>query len=150
MIFTVDPTKTIKIEDGTYLLDFVKIKSALQRDTFLVRVDPLDDFNLPDHCFEFEGSSKSYFFVPFLGFDLETTSCQNWLSWTSVQTKDSTIVELLRIREGTDLSNLYLTTSFQCKFLLRHNFVLNCNHKPSNVKKKLRKRKRKRKTCEAE
>jgi len=137
MIFVINPAILLSLGDAIYLLDYAKIQLEPQRETFLVRVDPLNDDNIPEFCLEFKECSKCFFFTPFIGFDIDSTPCCNWLSWGSVKTKDDITIELLKIKQGTDLYDPLLPTRFQCKFLLKHT----CKpHKNITTKRKPRKR----------
>jgi hypothetical protein len=128
MFHCIDKTNVITINGEIILLDYIRVKmNKFPGWRYMVQVQPYDEHNIPNFSLRFKGSSsKTYYYVPCLGFDINNSDWQNLITWKSVPCHDSQQIEMLTTTKGISKPTIdsVLPNFIQSKFRIAHAFYL--------------------------
>ena len=114
MVKAVTIKNTTTMNGHVYILDFAKTnKNDPHGEEFFEQIFPVNDNVTPTLEVQILNPQRILFYETTPGFD--TSPCP-WLSWAPVQQNNGTTINLLQIKEGTDLSDPSLPITFNGKF----------------------------------
>jgi len=121
-----DTNDVITIGQDTFLQGFVLMATWPEHspqnpfwNKFLCRVSPENESQTRAIGLKLQSNSDTIFYAPCMGFDIEKTPCKDWVSW-QLLTCSTQAVQLLKVKQGTNLNDPKLIRILSCPFRNAH------------------------------
>jgi len=119
----INTDKVINIGSNTFLRDFLILPSWTDSspiwNKFVLLINPEDESDTKTLPIRLTSESEMDYYVPCHGFDL-TGPLADWLSWDLLTTADGQLAQILKVKEGTNISDPTLNTVISCPFKNSH------------------------------
>ena len=123
---SIDTKNVITIGSDSYLPEYLLLPTWSEFNSnplwnkFVMKVKPEDESNTRALSLKLQTNLETAFYSPCPGFDITSSPCAEWLSWHLLTTASSQIVQILKIKAGTNLNDPKLPTSLDGPFKDNH------------------------------
>ena len=85
-----------------------------------MKIEPVNQSKTRALGIKLMGDMETCYYTPCPGFDLDQTSCAEWLSWHLLTTNSSQLVQVLKVKSGINLNDPRLDRTIRGLFRNHH------------------------------